>query len=120
MIRNEFIDLVTNTGMATLKDMRRLSASNDDVAEFELLMMSHFDENKFAKIVSEKYSMTFIDLKNAKIPADTISSIKKEANFKIRAIAIQKTPNKVTFATFDPTIVNAELKELIFCCRKTS
>ena len=51
MIRKEFIEIVTNTGMATLKEMRRLSMGRDDeVNEFELLQMPYFDETKFAKI----------------------------------------------------------------------
>ena len=113
MIRKEFIDVVTNTGMATLKELRRLSMGKDDeVSEFELLRMPYFDENKFAKIVSEKYSMTFIDLRNAKVPPDTLSSLKKRLVVKYRAIPIQKTAGKVTLATFDPTVTAEATKEL--------
>jgi type IV pilus assembly protein PilB len=113
MIRKEFIDVVTNTGMATLKELRRLSMGKDDeVSEFELLRMPYFDENKFAKIVSEKYSMTFIDLRNAKVPPDTLSSLKKRLVVKYRAIPIQKTAGKVTLATFDPTVPAEATKEL--------
>jgi hypothetical protein len=66
MIRKEFIDIVTNTGMATLKELRRLSmGKEDEINEFELLAMPYFDENKFAKVCSERYSLTFIDLRNA-------------------------------------------------------
>ncbi len=113
MIRKEFIEVVTNTGMATLKELRRLSMGKDDeVNEFELLQMPYFDENKFAKICSEKYSMTFIDLRNAKVPGDTISSLKKKLVIKYRAIPIQKTATKVTMATFDPTVPHEAIKEL--------
>ncbi|MBY0516196.1 MAG: Flp pilus assembly complex ATPase component TadA [Bacteriovoracaceae bacterium] len=113
MIRKEFIDVVTNTGMATLKELRRLSMGREDeVSEFELLRMPYFDENKFAKIVSEKYSMTFIDLRNAKVPPDTLSSLKKRYVVKYRAIPIQKTATKITLATFDPTVTQEAVKEL--------
>lgn len=113
MIRQEFIDLVTNTGMATLKELKRLSLSKDDeISEFELLSMPHFDENKFAKICSEKFNIPFIDLKNAKVPTDTISSLKKRYIVKYRALPIQKTANKVTLATFDPSVVEAATREL--------
>ncbi len=113
MIRKEFIEVVTNTGMATLKELRRLSMGKDDeVNEFELLQMPYFDENKFAKICSEKFSMTFIDLRNAKVPADTVSSLKKRLVIKYRAIPIQKTATKVTMATFDPTVPADAVKEL--------
>lgn len=113
MIRKEFIDIVTNTGMATLKEMRRLSMGKDDeINEFELLQMTYFDENKFGKICSEKFSMTFIDLRNAKVPPDTLSTLKKRLVIKYRAIPIQKTTTKITFATFDPSVVAEATKEL--------
>ena len=113
MIRKEFIDIVTNTGMATLKELRRLSmGKEDEINEFELLAMPYFDENKFAKVCSERYSMTFIDLRNAKVPADTLSTLKKKLVIKWRAIPIQKTANKITLATFDPSVVGEATKEL--------
>lgn len=113
MIRKEFIDIVTNTGMATLKELRRLAmGKEDEINEFELLLMPYFDEVKFAKICSEKFSMTFIDLRNAKVPADTLSTLKKRLVIKYRAIPIQKTANKVTVATFDPSVVAEATKEL--------
>lgn len=113
MIRKEFIDIVTNTGMATLKELRRLSMGKDDeINEFELLSMPYFDENKFAKICSEKYGITFIDLRNAKVPTDTLSTLKKKLVVKFRAIPIQKTGTKVTLATFDPSVVAEGTKEL--------
>ncbi len=113
MIRREFIDIVTATGMATLKELRRLSMGRDDeINEFELLSMPYFDENKFAKICSERYAITFIDLRNAKVPQDTLSSLKKRYVTKWRAIPIQKTATKVTLATFDPSVVQDGSKEL--------
>jgi len=113
MIRKEFIDIVTNTGMATLKELRRLSMGKDDeINEFELLSMPYFDENKFAKVCSEKYSLTFIDLRNAKVPTETISILKKKLAIKWRAIPIQKTASKVTLATFDPSVIVEATKEL--------
>ena len=46
MIRKEFIDIVTNTGMATLKEMRRLSVTSDEeINEFELLKIQYFNES---------------------------------------------------------------------------
>jgi type IV pilus assembly protein PilB len=113
MIRKEFIDIVTNTGMATLKELRRLSMGKDDeINEFDLLAMPYFDENKFAKVCSERFSMTFIDLRNAKVPGDTLSTLKKRLVIKWRAIPIQKTATKITLATFDPSVVVEGSKEL--------
>jgi hypothetical protein len=113
MIRKEFIDIVTNTGMATLKELRRLSMGREDeINEFELLSMPYFDENKFAKLCSERFSITFIDLRNAKVPQETLSSLKKRFVVKWRAIPIQKTATKITLATFDPSVVQEGAKEL--------
>jgi type IV pilus assembly protein PilB len=113
MFREEFVEVVTNTGMATLKDLRRLTLNKDpdEVTEFELLRFPHFDENKFAKVISEKYSMTFIDLKNAKVPPETIGLLKKRHILKFRCIPIQKTATKMTLAVFDPS-VKALVKEI--------
>ena len=85
MIRKEFIDIVTNTGMATLKELRRLSMGKDDeVNEFELLAMPYFDENKFAKVCSERFSMTFIDLRNAMSSAPSAGTTKASAVMNLR------------------------------------
>lgn len=113
MIRKEFIDIVTNTGMATLKELRRLSmGKEDEINEFELLSMPYFDENKFAKVCSERFSITFIDLRNAKVPSETLQTLKKRYVVKWRAIPIQKTATKITLATFDPSVVAEATKEL--------
>ncbi len=113
MIRKEFIEIVTNTGMATLKELRRISmGKEDEISEFELLNMPYFDEVKFAKLCSERYSLTFIDLRNAKVPADILSTLKKKYVVKFRAIPIQKTATKITFATYDPSVIEEAKKEL--------
>ena len=113
MIRKEFIEIVTNTGMATLKELRRISmGKEDEISEFELLNMPYFDEVKFAKLCSERYSLTFIDLRNAKVPADILSTLKKKYVVKFRAIPIQKTATKITFATYDPSVIEDAKKEL--------
>jgi len=113
MIRKEFIDVVTSTGMATLKELRRIAmGKEDEVNEFELLQMPYFDENKFAKICSEKFSLTFIDLRNAKVPTETLSSIRRKLALKYRVVPIQKTQTKITLATFDPTVIAEAQKEL--------
>lgn len=112
MVRKEFIDVVTNTGMATLKELRRLmmNKEEDEVTELELLDIPTFDENRFAKAVSEKFGVTFIDLKNAKVSPETIKALKKKFVIKYRAIPIQITNAKVTVATFDPTVLPAKAK----------
>ncbi len=110
MVRKEFIDVVTSTGMATLKELRKLTLNKDEdhVAELELLDIPHFDENKFAKVVSEKFGITYIDLKNAKVSKDTIKALSKKLVIKHRAIPIQITAAKATLATFDPTVIGSQ------------
>ncbi len=110
MIRKEFAEILTNTGMVTLKELRRLSMNKDEteVSEFELLDFPHFDEDKFAKAIAEKFKMTFIDLKKAKVAKETIQILKKKQIRKFRSIPIQITPSKVTVATFDPSIKNIQ------------
>ncbi len=107
MVREEFLKLLTDNGVATLKEVRRLTLNKDEdiVSELELLDIEHFDENKFAKLCAEKYKVTFIDLKNAKVSVDTIKSLRKKFALKYRSIPIQMTSTKVTLATFDPTIM---------------
>lgn len=112
MVRKEFIDVITNTGMATLKELRRLmmNRDEDDVTELNLLELPMFDENKFAKLVTEKYGLTFIDLKNAKVAKETLKALKKRYVVMYRSIPIQVTANKVTVATFDPTVISLKAK----------
>ncbi len=112
MVREEFLKLLTDNGIATLKEVRRLSLSKDEdeISEFDLLQMAHFDENKFAKLMADKFKVTFIDLKNAKVNKDTIMSLRKRSITKYRAIPIQVTNSKVTVATFDPTVIAGSAK----------
>ena len=113
MIRNEFIKIVTDSGMANQRELKRISIGKDDeVNEFELLSMPHFDENKFAKMCSERFALTFIDLRNAKVPSETLQTLKKKYVVKWRAIPIQKTNTKLTLATFDPSVIEGATKEL--------
>lgn len=113
MVREDFINLITSNGAATLKEVRRLALNKDpdEVSEFDLLEMPHFDENRFAKLLAEKFKITFIDLKNAKVSKDTIKTLRKKSVVKYRAIPIQISAQKVTLATFDPTVIanNAKL-----------
>lgn len=108
MVRKEFLEIVTSTGMATLKELRRLTMVKDpdDITEFQLLKIPNFDENKLAKLSSEKFGLTFIDLKNAKISKETINLLKKRQVSKYRVIPIQVSATKVTVATYDPSILS--------------
>lgn len=117
MIRKEFVDIITATGMATVKELRNFTLNKDPnaITELELLTIPNFDDKKLAKILQEKYTMTYIDLSNAKVTQDIISTLKKKNVVKYRTIPIQKTPTSITLATFDPSIkdLTEEIKKIL-------
>lgn len=116
MIRKEFTTVITSAGMIPLKDLRPLLSNNDptEVTELELLGFSFFDEVKFAKYLSEKYRLNYIDLQSAKIPDRILRLVKKNDAIKYRVVPIQKNSKALTLAVFDPTIQTkqAELQAL--------
>ncbi|MCT4642560.1 MAG: ATPase, T2SS/T4P/T4SS family [Bacteriovoracaceae bacterium] len=109
MIRKQFVDILSNTGLVTLKEIRRLMMNKDrtEVTELELLDLVHFDQNKLAKILAEKFSMTYVDLEKARVAKSTVKLLPKKNIIKYRAIPIQATGEKVVLATFDPSTKNS-------------
>ncbi len=116
MFRKEFADVIGKTGMVPLKDLRPLMLEKDAniVSELGLLKFDFFDDIRFAKQLSEKYNLTFIDLTKAKIQDRTIKLIKKSDVLKFRVLPIQKTAKAVSLAIYDPTTVDfrADLQTL--------
>ncbi len=116
MFRPEFAEVIQQTGMIPLRDLKPLMNNADarDITELKLLQLAFFDDIKFAKQIAATYKMTFIDLAGAKIPDKTIQLIKKTQVIKYRCIPIQKTAKSVSVAVFDPTIADlkAELKKV--------
>ena len=106
MFRKEFADVIGKTGMIPVKDIRDLLLNKDPhtITEFNLLNFDFFDDIRFAKTLSEKFNLTFIDLSRAKINDNVISLVKKTDAIKYRCIPIQKTAKAVTLAIFDPSI----------------
>jgi type IV pilus assembly protein PilB len=113
-MRNEFAELLSDTGMVTLKELRLLAVggSADTVTEFKLLDNDKFDEDKFAKMASEKFSVPFIDLKNAKVSEEVLGLLKKKDIIEMRILPVQKTGSKITLATFDPTVIKDNSKKV--------
>lgn len=107
MFRKEFSEVISQTGMIPVKDMRPMLQDKDPkaVSELKLLELDFFDDIKFAKLLSEKYNLTFIDLSKAKIKERTLKLIKKSDVIKYRALPIQKTAKAVSVAIYDPTVV---------------
>jgi type IV pilus assembly protein PilB len=113
MFRKEFADVISQTGMVPLKDIRPLllNKSPNVISEAELLKLDFFDDVKFAKQISENFKLTFIDLSNAKIADKSIKLLKKSDVIKYRALPIQKTGKAVNVAIYDPSIKKMQ-KEL--------
>ena len=114
MFRKEFSEVISQTGMIPVKDMRPMLLDKDPkkVSELDLLELDFFDDVKFAKVIGEKYKLTFIDLSKAKVKERTLKLIKKKDVVKFRALPIQKTAKAVSVAIYDPSIVEkrAELQ----------
>jgi type IV pilus assembly protein PilB len=107
MFRKEFVEVISNTGMVPLKDLRPLLKNDDEnvISELDLLSLDFFDDVKFGKQVARNYSLTFIDLSRAKIKEETIKLLKKSDIIKYRALPIQKTSKAVSLAIFDPSVM---------------
>lgn len=108
MFRKEFSEVISNTGMVPAKDLRPLLNDNEsnEVTELELLKLDFFDDVKFAKVTSQKYGVTYMDLSRAKIKERTIRLIKKSNAVKYRVVPVQKTSKSVSLAIYDPTVMD--------------
>ncbi|MCK5884550.1 MAG: Flp pilus assembly complex ATPase component TadA [Bacteriovoracaceae bacterium] len=110
MFRKEFSDVITQTGMVPLKDLRPLLVDKDpnQVSELELLRLTFFDDVKFAKQIAKNHGLTFIDLSNAKIADSSVRLIKRKHAIQYRCLPIQKTGKVISLAVYDPSILNFE------------
>ena len=106
MIKEEFLELVAKTGLATIKDLRKIAAANKDpnkIGEFDLLDIPNFNETKFATICSEQFQIPFLDFSTIKILPDIITKLQKRIVMKYRLIVVKEEGDKATLITFDPT-----------------
>ena len=110
MFRQEFADLIIETGMIPQKDLRKvlLDERKEIISELELLKFSFFDDVKFAKRMSSEKNIMYIDLTKADIPLKILEMAKKIDMISKRMIPIQKTGSHISLAIYDPSIV--ELK----------
>lgn len=106
MVRQEFIKLITNLGIAPIKDLKSLMLDRNPktIGELGLADVERFDELKFAKETAQKKGLKYMDLSGAKVSSDLLNSIKKTDVIKYRMIPIQKSPSMIVLAIFDPTI----------------
>lgn len=108
MLRKEFADLLSKSGVLTLKMLKPYLMNKEltKITELELLNIKDFNDEAFGKKIAEKYKLPFMDFSNTKIPANNFKILKKLHVIKYRSIVIKKDPKSTTIATFDPTIVS--------------
>lgn len=108
MFRKEFVDIISQTGMVPLKDMRPLILDKrpNEISEFGLLKFNFFDDVKFAKQVAQSAGLRYLDLSKAKIADNSIKLIKKSNVVKYRVLPIQKSSKSVMLAIYDPSVVD--------------
>lgn len=107
MFRKEFAKIISETGMIPAKDMRSMLLDKDEntISELKLTELSFFDDVKFAKVLAEKHSLTFIDFTKAKVKERTLKLIKKIDVLKYRVLPIQKSAKAVSLAIYDPSVI---------------
>jgi len=107
MFRKEFANVISETGMIPAKDMRPMLLDKDQntISELKLIELSFFDDVKFAKVLADKYSLTFIDFTKAKVKERTLKLIKKIDVLKYRVLPVQKTAKAVSLAIYDPSVI---------------
>lgn len=116
-MKSYFSDWVEHSGMATVKELRKLVSDhrNDDMPELSLLELPRFDDGVFTQKLSDDFKIPHMDLQNAQVSIDTMSLLRKSKIIEYRCIPIQNTSSKVTLAIFDPKAVefkNDVVKEL--------
>lgn len=105
MFSEEFFQLVSNSGMATYKELKKISVANkhkEVIGEFDLLDLEGFDDVKFASFMADKFNYTMLDLKDADISEAILGLLQKKHVTRYRLIPIQQTEKKVVLTSFDP------------------
>ena len=113
MFRKEFVEIISQTGMVPLSDLRPLIQNKNpaDITELKLLNFSFFDSVKFAAPEAGKAKLPYVDLTDAKVDDKILKIIKKTDVIKFRALPISRSGEGITFAVYDPSI--NELKKEI-------
>lgn len=104
-LNQEFFDLVSSSGAATFKELRKITVSNkgkQSHAEFDLISTDGFDEHKFANLMADRFDYTFLDVSELSVSDEVIGILQKKTVEKYRLIVIQDTKDKCTVCSFDP------------------
>ncbi|MGI4991359.1 GspE/PulE family protein [Halobacteriovorax sp. GFR7] len=117
MIRKEFLEVISKTGMVPRKDLVPLAANKNPgvVSELDLLKFNFFDDIKFAKAVAEQSSLAYVDLSETRVPGSTLQLVKKGVATKFRIVPLKRQSGTISLAIFDPSLVEirAEIQKEI-------
>ncbi|MFG1500514.1 ATPase, T2SS/T4P/T4SS family [Halobacteriovorax sp. XZX-3] len=117
MIRKEFLEVISKTGMVPRKDLVPLAANKNPgvVSELDLLKFNFFDDIKFAKAIAELSGLTYVDLSETRVPGSTLQLVKKGVATKFRIVPLKRQSGTLSLAIFDPSLVEirAEIQKEI-------
>ena len=117
MIRKEFLEVISKTGMVPRKDLVPLAANKNVgvVSELDLLKFNFFDDVKFAKTVAKMFDLTYVDLSETKVPDKTLELVKKGIATKYRIVPLKRQPGALILAIYDPSLIElrAEIQKVV-------
>ncbi len=120
MISEDFMTLVSGTGMATQKELKIIDVTHKKhpFAEFFLTALENFDENRFMHLMAEAHDYTLMKLNVSEIPIERLSMFQKRLVERYRVIPVNEVENKIILTSFDPLAKN-QLKDISDLLDKT-
>ncbi len=105
MLSESFSTLVSSTGMATQKELKKIEVTYKSLpfAEFFLQELENFDENRFMHLMAETNSLTIFKLNVEEISDEVLSLLQKKVVTKYRMIPVKEADGKVVLTSFDPS-----------------
>ncbi len=112
MLNEQFSSLISSTGMATQKELKKIDVThkNDPFAEFYLHDLENFDENRFMHLMAEANGLTILKINEDEISSEQLSVLQKKVVTKYRLIPVNEVSNKIILTSFDPN-AKENLKE---------
>ncbi len=106
MFSEEFFQLVSNSGMATYKELKKISVTSSkdksEIGEFGLLQLSSFNDRKFANFMADKFNCKLLEKDENEILESLLEKMPKRAALKYRLVPVEDTGKKIILTSFDP------------------
>ncbi len=106
MFSEEFFQLISNSGMATYKDLKRISVTSskdkDGIGEFGLLALHTFDDRKFANFMADKFNCEMLEKSEHEVLDSVLEKMPKRASTRYRLVPVEETEKKIILTSFDP------------------